>query len=106
MEVEETVEEAGMVLQYRAWLGRRLAGEVGHAGHVLIEPLARWLLVRFFAKKKFWTSFLALSFQAPQFANFEPFFQQIKVLKWLSRFCFVFREKFIRTRKYFPTSLN
>ena len=53
MEVEETVEEAGMVLQYRAWLGRRLAGEVGHAGHVLIEPLARWLLVRFLAKKSF-----------------------------------------------------
>ena len=78
MEVEETVEEAGMVLQYRAWLGRRLAGEVGHAGHVLIEPLARWLLVRFLAQKKFWTSFLALSSQAPQFANFEPFFQQIK----------------------------
>ena len=68
----------GGVLQYRAWLGRRLAGEVGHAGHVLIEPLARWLLVRFLAKKKFWTSFLALSFQAPQFANFEPFFQEIR----------------------------
>ena len=105
MEVEETVEEAGMVLQYRAWLGRRLAGEVGHAGHVLIEPLARWLLVRLHAKKSFGHLSLLFLFKLPNSPTLNHSSNKSSS-EMAQQILDVFREKFIRTRIYCRTSFN